>query len=48
MKNLSDYHGQTLIFMQPSVWKNYYELKCNDEIIAVVNSVKLFGLKLDS
>ena len=47
MKNLSDYHGQTLIFMQPSVWKNYYELKCNDEILAVVNSVKLFGLKLD-
>ena len=47
MKNLSDYYGQTLIFTQPSFWKRYYVLKCNDEIIATVNSVKMFGLKLE-
>ncbi len=34
MKSLSDYRGQTLIFTQPSVWKRYYVLKYNDEIIA--------------
>jgi hypothetical protein len=47
MKNISDYYGQTLIFTQPSVWKRAYIIKCNDEVIANINSVKLFGLKLE-
>ena len=47
MKNLSDYFGQQLILTQPSVWKRYFELKCNDEIIAVVKNVKKFGFKIE-
>ncbi len=47
MKKFSDYYGQTLIFTQPSVWKRTYIIKCNEEVIANINSVKLFGLKLE-
>ncbi len=47
MKNLSYYYGKKLEFIQPSVWKTYYELKSNDEIIGTIKKVKTFGFQLE-
>ena len=47
MKNLSSYYGKQLVFTQPSVWKSYYELKSDSEILGTVKNVKKFGFRLE-
>jgi hypothetical protein len=47
MKNLSGYYGQKLELIQPSVWKTYYELKGNNEIIGTIRKIKTFGFQLE-
>lgn len=47
MKILSYYYGKRLEFTQPSVWKTYYELKCDNEIIGTVKKIKTFGFQLE-
>jgi hypothetical protein len=47
MKNLSYYFKKKLEFIQPSVWKTYYELKNGDEVIGTVKKIKTFGFQLE-
>ena len=44
MKNLSELAGETLLIHQPSVWKSYYELKHNDELLGTISSKGIFGI----
>jgi hypothetical protein len=50
IKNLSQLSGETLKIIQPSIWKNNYELRHNDELLMKMNprSVFSFGLIIDS
>ncbi|MEJ2613924.1 MAG: hypothetical protein P8Z35_03110 [Ignavibacteriaceae bacterium] len=47
MKNLSSFYGKPLKFTQPSVWKTYYELKSDNEILGTVKKIKKFGFQLE-
>jgi len=47
MKNLSSFYGKQLEFAQPSVWKTYYELKSENEIIGTVKKIKKFSFQLE-
>ncbi len=47
MKNLSSFYGKQLEFTQPSVWKTYYELKSDNEILGTVKKTKKFGFQLE-
>ncbi len=47
MKNLSSFYGKQLEFAQPSVWKTYYELKSEHEIIGTVKKIKKFSFQLE-
>jgi len=47
MKNLSSFYGKQLEFTQPSVWKTYYELKCDDQILGTVKKIKRFSFQLE-
>jgi hypothetical protein len=42
IKNLSQLAGQTINIVQPSIWKNHFELKVNDQTLGIVNSRGLF------
>ncbi|HKJ80948.1 MAG TPA: hypothetical protein VJ954_02905 [Ignavibacteriaceae bacterium] len=44
MKKLSELAGETLLIHQPSVWKSYYELKHDDELLGTINSKGFFGI----
>jgi len=44
MKNLSELASETLVIHQPSVWKSYYELKHDDELLGTINSKGFFGI----
>ncbi len=46
MKNLSELAGGNLTIVQPSMWKNYFELKHDDEVIGTIRSSKFFGLNM--
>ena len=45
MKLISEYAGQRIFFKQPSVWKRYYELKVNDEVMGSLQQKGFFGMK---
>lgn len=46
MKNLSELVGETLTMVQPSIWKSFYELRHDDEVIGTIRSSKFFGLNM--
>lgn len=46
MKSLSGLAGETLVIHQPSVWKSYYELKHDEEVIGTIHSKGFFGLTM--
>jgi hypothetical protein len=37
IKNISHLSGQTIKITQPSVWKNKFEIKCNDELLGNIS-----------
>jgi hypothetical protein len=45
MKLISEYAVNKLLFVQPSIWKMYHELKANDEVIGTIRQKGLFGMK---
>ena len=36
-----------MAFTQPSVWKTYYELKCDDQILGTVKKIKKLSFQLE-
>lgn len=46
MKNISELLGETLTIYQPSVWKNFYELKCGDKILGTIIQPKIFSHRI--
>lgn len=46
IKNLSQLSGETLKIIQPSLWKNIYELRHNDELLMKMNPRSVFGFGL--
>ena len=46
MKNLSELVGESLIIYQPSVWKNYYELKHGDKVLGTIRQPKVFSHRI--
>lgn len=46
MKNLSELTGETLTIHQPSVWKNYYELRHGDKILGTIRHPKIFSSRI--
>jgi hypothetical protein len=47
MKYLSSFYGKQLEFTQPSVWKTYYELKCDEQTLGTVKKIKKFSFQLE-
>jgi hypothetical protein len=47
MKNLSSFYGKQLVFTQPSVWKTYYELRCDNDVIGTVKKISSFGFRME-
>ncbi len=47
MKNISDFAGQSLLIIQPSLRKRYYELKHDSELIGKFSFPKTFSSKLN-
>lgn len=47
MKTLSEYYSKTLHLIQPSIWKRYFELWDDKEIIGTLFYPKYFSLKAD-
>ncbi len=45
MKQLSDYVGEKLLFVQPSVFKGLHELRSNDGLIATIQARGFFGMR---
>ncbi|MBI1937018.1 MAG: hypothetical protein HYS25_02740 [Ignavibacteriales bacterium] len=43
MKTISDYIGKQLKLIQPSLFKNYYELKSGDELLAALSQPKFLS-----
>lgn len=43
MKTISDYIGRQIKLIQPSFFKNYYELRCGDELLAEMNQPKFLS-----
>ena len=43
MKNLSDYFGETLKLIEPSMMKQVCELRDGDSVVASIKSPKVFG-----
>jgi hypothetical protein len=43
IRNLSQLSGQTLKLIQPSIWKNKFELKYNDELLGKISSRGAFS-----
>jgi len=46
MKNISGLIGETLTIYQPSIWKNFYELKHGDNILGTINQPKIFSRRI--
>jgi hypothetical protein len=46
VKNLSQLSGETLKIIQPSIWKNNYELKYNNELFMRMSPRGIFGFGL--
>jgi hypothetical protein len=46
MKNLSELAGETIFIHQPSVWKNYYELKFGEDVLGTIRSKGFFGTNM--
>jgi hypothetical protein len=42
MKNLSELIGKELLLIQPGIWKQYFELKFNEEIIGTMRITGFF------
>lgn len=47
MENLSVYFGHKLELIQPSVWKTYFELRSDDEIIGTMKKIKTLGSQME-
>ena len=45
MKLMSEYIGEKIWFVQPSVWKRIHELRINDELVGSFRQVGFFGMK---
>ncbi|MEP0860931.1 MAG: hypothetical protein HRF52_05795 [Ignavibacterium sp.] len=43
MKKLSDYLGKSLIIQQPSIWKRFYELRSDNEVLGEMKYPKLLS-----
>lgn len=48
MKPLSDYIGEKLLFVQPSIFKGLHELRSNDELIATIQTRGFFGVRWEA
>lgn len=46
IKNLARFTGRTLNIIQPSIWKNNFEIKYNDEILGTISKHGWFGTDL--
>ena len=43
MKTITDYFGYALMLVQPSLMKNYFELRCGDDLIMTMENPKFFS-----
>lgn len=43
IKTMSQLEGQTLEIIQPSIWKNYFEIRYNDQILGNIKTHGWFG-----
>lgn len=46
MNNITELTGKTIKIVQPSIWKGYFELKHNDEVIATMEFFKFRGMNM--
>lgn len=46
IKNLSQLAGHTFNIVQPSIWKNHFEIKYNEQILGTIDKHGLFGTKV--
>jgi len=46
MKNLSGLAGEILFIHQPSIWKNFYELKNGDEVLGTIRAPRVFSFAM--
>ena len=44
MKTISEYIGQRLWFIQPSVWKRFHELRTGEELLGTIQQKGFFGM----
>jgi len=45
MKTISEYTGQKILFIQPSVWKRFHELRCGEELLGTIQQKGFFGMR---
>ena len=44
MKTISEYIGQRIWFIQPSVWKRFHELRTGEELLGTIQQKGFFGM----
>ena len=44
MKTISEYIGQRMWFIQPSVWKRFHELRTGEELLGTIQQKGFFGM----
>lgn len=45
MKTMSEYIGQRILFIQPSVWKRFHEMRAGEELLATMQQRGFFGTR---